>query len=165
MLLCRSRINTHKPHTTKRTLNMCLPIKVRHPSYVLAEGVHEGHEWTVTHNGMGYRCGYVKVEPGHPWHGKEMEDVDASVHGGITFAEADTPCEKDGPDNGWWVGFDCAHAGDARDPEIAKLTEAGIAGIEIDDRFPISGDRVRCQRYVERECLILATQASKANYS
>jgi hypothetical protein len=28
------------------------------------------------------------------------------------------PCDKGGPDNGWWLGFDCAHSMDAQDPSL-----------------------------------------------
>lgn len=97
---------------------MCLPIAVQRPDSVLENGSVLGFEYTITNNGHGYRCGYIRVPPGHPWHGKHYDEVDAHVHGGLTFAEADTPCEKDGPDNAWWVGFDCGHAFDAADYEM-----------------------------------------------
>lgn len=45
---------------------MCLSIALERPEDVLAAGTHAGHEWQVIHNGSGYRCGYVKVPPGHP---------------------------------------------------------------------------------------------------
>lgn len=75
-------------------------------------------------------CGYVGLPPGHPFHGKDYNDVkrtDGSylnVHGGLTFA---SPCSEkvraDGggichipapgrPANVWWLGFDCAHCDD-----------------------------------------------------
>lgn len=131
---------------------MCMPIKVRQPSRVLAEGVHAGHEWMVIHNDIGYRCGYVKVDPGHPWHGKDSDDICCDVHGGITYAEADTPCDKDGPDNGWWLGFDCAHAGDAPDPSLP-----GCRTMDLDHG---GYDRIRTTEYVEAECLSLCLQAA-----
>lgn len=64
-------------------------------------------------------CGYVGVPEGHPWHGKGYDDVDAEVHGGLTFADACTRHVCHG-ENGevvankdvWWLGFDCAHAWD-----------------------------------------------------
>ena len=139
---------------------MCLPIKVARPDNVLAEGTHMGHEWAVTHNTNGYRCGYVKVEPGHPWHGKTDSDLYESgaypkVHGGITFAEADTPCDKGGPDNGWWLGFDCAHHGDAQDTTLP-----------LEHKMPaFLGGIVRTQEYVESECRSLCEQAAEAGRS
>ncbi len=132
---------------------MCLSIAVHRPNDVLAKGEHSGHEWIVVHNGMGYRCGYVKVEPGHPWHGKGYSSIDAEVHGGLTFADADEPCDKGGPDNGWWLGFDCAHIDDAPDPELPATR-----------RLPcFSHDAaVRSQEYVESECRSLCEQAAAA---
>lgn len=62
-----------------------------------------------------------------------------NVHGGITFsrfAKEGYPVES----NGWWYGFDCAHAGDA---------SGGY-------RHP--GDVFRSQEYVEAECEALAEQ-------
>ena len=88
---------------------MCLPILVHRPDALLNRGEHLCHEWVVVHNGNGYRCGYVKVLPDHPWFGLDWDDVPADAHGGITFSRADTPCDAAGPDDGWWVGFDCAH--------------------------------------------------------
>lgn len=63
-------------------------------------------------------CGYVAVPPGHPDHGKEYNDgIKVEVHGGLTYSNfclnniCHTPKEGE-PDNVWWFGFDCAHAGD-----------------------------------------------------
>jgi hypothetical protein len=113
---------------------------------VLARGSHAGHDWLVAHNGMGYRCGYVRVGPGHPWHGKGYDDVPAEAHGGLTFAKA-------AADGGWWVGFDCAHAGDAQDhslPTKYKYESGGDYGM------------VRTQEYAEAECASLCDQAASA---
>jgi hypothetical protein len=135
---------------------MCFPLD---EAKILNRGFHAGHEWVVTHNGSGYRCGYVKVEPGHPWHGKSYDDFEAECHGGLKFARADTPCEKDGPDNGWWVGFDCAHDGDAPDPLLPNRDERfNVARAFLDD---LGGyGTVRTQEYVETECRSLCEQAS-----
>lgn len=67
---------------------------------------------------LGHWCGYVAVPPSHPCHGKSSDEgPDVDVHGGLTYASAcnDPVCHvpKPGdPDNVWWLGFDCAHAGD-----------------------------------------------------
>jgi len=75
----------------------------------------------IRRNSFGNLCGYVGVEPGHPWHNKGYMEVDAEVHGGLTYASEcdDDPiqgichvpqeCE---PDHLYWLGFDCAHWGD-----------------------------------------------------
>lgn len=65
--------------------------------------------------GMGAWCGYVGMPPGHPWHG--TNDVDADVHGGITYAARcdGEICHVSKPgqsDDVWWLGFDCNHYND-----------------------------------------------------
>lgn len=52
-------------------------------------------------------CGYVELPEGHPWRELAPWDVPATVHGGVSFAGRLRSRE------GHWVGFDCAHAGDA----------------------------------------------------
>jgi hypothetical protein len=131
---------------------MCLSISIERPNDVLAKGEHLGFQWVVTHNGMGYRCGYVRVPSEHPWYG-EGDSLCVDVHGGITFSEADIPCDAPGPDNAWWLGFDCAHAGDAPDPCL-QSNEA-LWGL-------YRHDTVRTQEYVEHECRSLCEQAAAA---
>lgn len=131
---------------------MCLPIKVRHPDVVLSEGEHLGYEWATTHNQSGYRCGYIRVPKGHPWHGKEYDDVPASAHGGLTFSEPDMPCDKGGPEDAYWLGFDCAHHNDAQDPELPASYRMSLSGEGI----------IRTQSYVEDQCRSLCEQAAEA---
>lgn len=71
------------------------------------------------HYQLGNWCGYAAVAPGHPWHGKNYEYVDADAHGGLTYSDV---CQSSfgichipqpgEPDNVWWLGFDCSHAWD-----------------------------------------------------
>ncbi len=53
-------------------------------------------------------CGYVAVPDGHPCFGKDYNNMDIDIHGGLTYAGL---C---GGQKGavWWFGFDCAHWGD-----------------------------------------------------
>lgn len=72
-------------------------------------------------------CGYVGVPKGHPWFEKDYGAVkpDPDVHGGLTYANH---CQgmiclevEEGEDqNIWWLGFDCAHAGDLS-PAFQKI--------------------------------------------
>lgn len=73
-------------------------------------------------------CGYVGLKPGHPCFGKSYDSVqggwtdtaaivpDLRVHGGLTYADkcGGPVCHitDDPNDETWWLGFDCAHAGD-----------------------------------------------------
>ena len=137
---------------------MCLSIAIRHPENVLATGTHEGFEWIVTNNGSGYRCGYVRVPKGHPWHGKGYMDegFDPDVYCGITFAQPDLPCDKAGEDDAWWLGFDCAHGGDDPDPELPGSDAPWSKALKLEDGTP------RSQEFAESNCLSLCEQAAKA---
>lgn len=140
---------------------MCLSIAVRRPDLVLEEGEFLGFQYTITHNGNGYRCGYVRVPIGHPWHSKEYNDVDADVHGGLTFFEADMPCNKVGDDTDWWVGFDCAHAGDALDLSLMSChKEKSIYSVY---QSMASDGEVRTTEYVRQQCINLCDQAFSAS--
>jgi hypothetical protein len=88
---------------------MCLPLK---PFKIEREWEHAGLKCAVVQNHEGgIRCGYVRVPPTHPLHGKSYDDTDVNVHGGLTFAQKEPCTHEDG--TGWWFGFDCAHYGDA----------------------------------------------------
>lgn len=143
---------------------MCLSVAVHRPDDVVAKGFHKGFEWNIVHNQMGYLCGYVKVEQGHPWHGKHYDEVDVDVHGGLTFAQKDEPCNEGGPDSGYWVGFDCAHAGDLPDPQyiVGEYRESRLRyakeTAEIYKSWP-DGAAIRTQGYVEAACRSLCEQA------
>lgn len=63
------------------------------------------------------------------------------VHGGLTYASERKPGGE--PDAHWWIGFDCAHAGDLS-PEY--------------DRYSTGDDVYRDAEYVEAECRSLAKQ-------
>lgn len=80
---------------------------------------HAGLPCLIVRIPLGTWCGYVGVSPDHPWHGRGYDHVDAEAHGGLTFSGA---CQIGGlicheskasrADDVWWLGFDCAHAGD-----------------------------------------------------
>lgn len=118
----------------------------------------------------GHWCGYVGVEPGHPWHGKDYNDVRIvnedgdvdypDVHGGLTYSDEcqegppdQTVChipEPGKPEHLWWLGFDCHHSWDTSPRDIAR-----------DSMFWREG-QYRSLAYVKHECRKLALQASRA---
>jgi len=119
----------------------------------LARRIHHGN-W----------CGYAAVPPGHPLHGKHYDDVELDAHGGLTYASrcSGEICHvpKPGePDDVWWFGFDCAHAGDimpgmdARWREIHRVLPS--AAFEP-QHFP--GDTYKTLAYVQVETNQLAEQ-------
>lgn len=127
---------------------MCLPVLVHRPDLKIEEFVSNGFECAITRSDLAHRCGYLKLEPGHPWYGLGYDDFDPGVHGGLTFAESDIPCDKGGADDGWWIGFDCAHAGDAPDRSLPGF----------DARFSNYGE-VRSTEYVREQLESLSLQA------
>jgi hypothetical protein len=113
---------------------------------------------------MGALCGYVGAPPGHPWHGAGYNDVDVSVHGGLTFAAS---CQENAPEGHgichvpepgrpadvWWLGFDCAHGGDVipKMIEYEKNLPAELTAYRRDDQY-------RDVAYVTEQCQQLAAQ-------
>lgn len=95
---------------------MCLPVT---PFKVEREWKHAGLSCAIVlAREGGHRCGYVRVPPGHPDFGKGCDAVPVNVHGGLTFAEIE-PCKEHEDGQGYWFGFDCAHAEDASyDPNM-----------------------------------------------
>lgn len=146
---------------------MCLPLKHLEKNR-LAKGEHLGFEWEIVHNGGGYRCGYIRVLPGHPWYGKTdsdyyTEDYDRipggpSCHGGVTFSDYGKPCSTHGEKDEWWIGFDCAHAGDGIDLTLPFDSDK-VYRVYSDMERPKSWEEVRDTEYVKAECLSLCEQA------
>jgi|SRR5579864_3325511 len=141
---------------------MCLPVK---PYKVEREWSHAGLQCAVVQaRQCSNRCGYVRVPPTHPAHGKDYDAVDIDVHGGLTFSSLE-PCSTNEDGQGFWFGFDCAHFGDATiDPQIT-LENAPTPELrkllEINLKYPIRGeedDHFWTQLEVERETERLAEQ-------
>lgn len=65
----------------------------------------------------GWGNGYVVIPKGHPLHGKDYDDINVSVHGGLTFGisakELDWEELTEEDKEGWVVGFDTAHGDDS----------------------------------------------------
>lgn len=132
-------------------------------------------------NGMGAWCGYVGLPPSHPFHGvgygqctrKDCGEewcYDHSpggvidVHGGLTFADScHESDEGEGhgichvplagrPHDVWWLGFDCAHAGDLTPYDAAQQAAEPFRYWYRD------GDVYRDLTYIKNECTRLAAQ-------
>lgn len=108
--------------------------------------------------GHGSWCGYVAVPPGHPLHGAHYDDPPVDVHGGLTYAAAcdGEICHVPGPgepDDVWWFGFDCAHAGDLM-PMMLVAARAMPRQLRTHD----STDAYRTLAYVQEQCEQLAVQ-------
>lgn len=132
----------------------------------------------VRHHLFGHWCGYVGVTPLHPLYrvqytslydtvfDSENDDVYVTdVHGGITYSaecshggdESASICHIPSPgepDDVWWFGFDCAHAGDYQPGMRSHMRESGV-DIEPFETIQ-SGDEYRDLEYVKTECAVLA---------
>lgn len=108
----------------------------------------------VRNSNMGNLCGYVGVTKDHPYFGKEEDQMDLKVHGGVTFTDGCQPGPEEKTirhkvdhgedDNVWWIGFDCAHGLDA------------IPGIP--PKYQMPHQTYRDFDYVENEVRSLAQQ-------
>lgn len=81
------------------------------PDYLKWES--NGFECFLYRNRFGSWCGYVVIPKNHPWFHEEYPDIEADVHGGLTFSEGD--------DNHWIIGFDCAHYRDEQPANTYKI--------------------------------------------
>jgi hypothetical protein len=113
---------------------------------------------------IGNWCGYAAVPPGHPWHGKPLDDApDVEVHWGLTYAAACAGhvCHAPQPgeaDDVWWLGFDCGHGFDVM-PFTRKMhADRGrdlAAMLETESACRM---QYRDVAYVRAECERLAEQ-------
>lgn len=113
-------------------------------------------------NHLGAWCGYVGVPPGHPWHGRdrnELPDPYPEAHGGLTYSgrcrgEICHVPEPGESDDVWWLGFDCNHWNDMSLVEVS-MSAGG-------DGWP-GGGIYRTAEYARAETLSLAEQAAAAS--
>lgn len=116
----------------------------------------------------GHWCGYVGVDPTHPWHGKgynDLPDYGPRVHGGLTFADACqegppemTVChiaEPGEPEHLWWFGFDCAHSGDRSPQDDVYARDRGYPFTKGHD------ETYKALGYVRSQCRKLAEQVKE----
>lgn len=136
----------------------------KRPANLLLDVEIHGTRYVVSYTALGYRKGYIKVPRHHAWFGLRYDDPQLSqvqVHGGLTFSEKGLPGMIQRFSYQWWIGFDCAHAGDAPDEELMSADHRLFHG-----RVPtFQGDVVRDTTYVERECLDLIEQLREADRS
>lgn len=110
-------------------------------------------------NRSGVWCGYVAVTSDHPAYDKRYDDVDVSVHGGLTYANrcSGRIChvpEPGEPDDVYWLGFDCHHCYDFAPAYFAQYKHRGYPFDEV----PSLEEVYRTLEYVKAECADLANQ-------
>lgn len=103
----------------------------------------------------GHLCGYVRLPDNHPWIDIDIIDVNTNVYGGITFSDEN--------EDGYWVGFDCAHSMDIvpsmqLDKAIKKLRQKY-------PKFHLPNPNYKNIKFVEEECKKLVDEIRKAEFS
>jgi hypothetical protein len=117
---------------------------------------------------MGHRCGYIAIPKGNELYGKDYDEINIDIHGGLTYAEYsenDYPVKTD--ENLYWIGFDCAHCGDAKDLDLIKSFGEDNKDIQMildmEARYPIRG-KVRTVEYVEEQLIDAVKQIKEGEY-
>ena len=120
-----------------------------------------GYPVLIKRNQFGSWCGYVAVPPGHSAHGRDCNELDdIEVHAGLTYSAACMGAPETGichvptegePDDVWWLGFDCAHAGDYNWSMAGLREEHPVLAEEWQGVY-------RTVDYVRKECTRLARQ-------
>lgn len=79
----------------------------------------EYHNYSCQINAVnGHYCGYVYLPRGHRFYSVPYDEIPIECHGGLTYGEYSVA--KDA----YCIGFDCAHADDLWDPEMAAKVTA-----------------------------------------
>lgn len=124
-----------------------------------------GYRAAIVKTPMGHLCGYVQVPVGHPAYG-HADEYDTPLnqircHGGITFAgyNTDNYPVAEAEKGHYWIGFDCAHFGDGRDPDAVRKYLTGADGVARDESVKLlSQGHIWTVDEVTAECESIATQ-------
>jgi hypothetical protein len=74
--------------------------------------IYKGFQCRILRHNV-HLCGYIGIPKGHKLYGKSCDDIEIDVHGGLTYARDSLRFQPE--KDLWWIGFDCAHAGDFSD--------------------------------------------------
>lgn len=90
--------------------------------------------WLNSINNKGWGNGYACIPPGHPLHGKDYNEIDVDIHGGLTFSDSSNECDwpeipEECKKDHWIVGFDCAHYGDDSETCPQEFVEQEAANL------------------------------------
>jgi hypothetical protein len=79
-------------------------------------------------------CGYIGIPETHKFYGVDYSEIPAYVHGGLTYGDYGNddhigelyykPKENNDGNNLYWLGFDCAHAGDYTPGSYESMLDA-----------------------------------------
>lgn len=120
---------------------------------------YKGFSCVILFMPLGFRCGYVALQKGHKYYGKEFDSIPISCHCGLTYGDYKLHTQED--KDVYWIGFDCGHCCDGFDLE--KLDEYYPDSIEnkIMREYHKSVNRdceFRTLDYVKSECMDIVNQ-------
>lgn len=120
---------------------------------------HKGLLCCIGRNTLGTLNGYVAVPRGHPYFGKDYDEIEIEVHGGLTYAYSDLGFFENGIfEDIWWLGFDTAHFGDSIPFSFSYSIPFSFSYLE-DIGSPISRESTyKNFDYVKAETISLADQ-------
>ena len=78
---------------------------------ILSEGEYCGYHFVIVSYGT-HPCAYVEIPKDHPSYMKDYDDIDIDVHGGITYGRHLSHVLGERGLDGFYIGWDYAHAGD-----------------------------------------------------
>lgn len=108
-----------------------------------------GYQCRIVRTEVGALCGYVAVDPTHPYFKKDYDEPGLKyleVHGGVTFADN----QPGFPTDMWWIGFDCAHYKDYFPAMPTPMRHFSV---------------YRTAAYVREQCQHLALQLKELEYN
>lgn len=104
----------------------------------------------------GYLCGYIFVPKDNPNFGILYEDIEMDVHCGLSYSRMQ--------DDGYWIGFDCAHSGDLVPSNVVlkKLFHVDYLIPEGFENHHLFNPTYKNMNFCIQECKSMAEQIRKA---
>jgi len=78
---------------------------------VLDTGYFHGFFYYILNLGT-HPTAYIRIPESHSCYKKDYDEIDIDVHGGLTYAKDYLHVENNVKMEGWFIGWDYAHAGD-----------------------------------------------------
>ncbi len=75
---------------------------------ILCEGTYMGYHFYILNLGT-HPTAYIEIPRESKLFGKDYDEIDLDVHGGLTYADSDL---REVKENSWFIGWDYAHLGD-----------------------------------------------------
>lgn len=71
---------------------------------------------------------YIKIPENSKYYGKDMEEIDLNVHGGVTYVRDYLYISENQKIDGWFIGWDYGHYGDYAGYEELLPYEIRVGG-------------------------------------